>query len=148
MRYGLISELSPARRRAFTILRPALTAYGNVAWRYSEGFNLAFARQFTSRLSIPVICVGGWQHRDAMERAINDGGCDVVSAARSFIADPLFYKHVIEQGEPVSKCTFCNACVGNVGQVPVDCFDLPVRAKRDEMLRRELGWRPVMTRQP
>jgi 2,4-dienoyl-CoA reductase-like NADH-dependent reductase (Old Yellow Enzyme family) len=120
---GLFKELPPARRRALALLRPALAAYGNVAWRYREGFNLEFARQFTRELSIPVISVGGWQHRDAIEHALREGSCDAVSAARSFIADPLLYRHLVKNGEPTSACTFCNACVAYAGQAPVDCFE-------------------------
>jgi 2,4-dienoyl-CoA reductase-like NADH-dependent reductase (Old Yellow Enzyme family) len=138
---GLFKELPPARRRAFSLLRPALAAYGNVAWRYREGFNLEFARQFTNQLTAPVICVGGWQHRDAIEAALNNGGCDAVSAARSFIADPLLVKHLVERGAPAPACIFCNACVAYAGQMPVDCFDHRTRTARDAMLREELGWR-------
>jgi 2,4-dienoyl-CoA reductase-like NADH-dependent reductase (Old Yellow Enzyme family) len=119
-----------------------LAGFGNLAWRYREGFNVEFARQFTRELSIPVICVGGWQHRDAIETALNAGDCDAVSAARSFIADPLLYRHLIKDGVPASPCTFCNACVAYAGQAPVDCFEPLVRAKRDAVLRDEIGWRP------
>ena len=139
---GLFAELAPTRRRAFALARPLLAAYGNAAWRYSEGFNLEFAREFTRALSIPVICVGGWQHRDAIESALRAGSCDAVSAARGFIADPLLFKHLVDKGEPAPACVFCNACVAYAGQIPVNCFDHHTRAKRDEMLREELGWRP------
>lgn len=143
---GLFAELPPARRRAFKAMRPALAGFGNLAWRYREGFNVDFAREFTRALSIPVISVGGWQHRDVIERALNDGDCDAVSAARSFIADPLLFRHLVSSGEPSPACTFCNACVAYAGQAPVDCFEPLVRAKRDLMLRTELGWRPHLGR--
>jgi 2,4-dienoyl-CoA reductase-like NADH-dependent reductase (Old Yellow Enzyme family) len=142
---GLFAELPPARRRAFALLRPAMAGFGNVAWRYREGFNLEYARRFTSQLRIPVICVGGWQHRSAIEAALNAGDCDAVSAARGFIADPLLYAHLVKNGEPTSACTFCNACVAYAGQVPVDCFEPHVRALRDATLRAELDWRPRLT---
>jgi 2,4-dienoyl-CoA reductase-like NADH-dependent reductase (Old Yellow Enzyme family) len=97
---GVFKEAPATQRRIFTVLRPALTVFGNMLWRYHEGFNAVFARQFTKALEIPVICVRGWQHRDAMESALNSVDCDAVSAARTFIADPLFYKHAIERGGP------------------------------------------------
>ena len=139
---GVFKEAPAARRRALTVLGPVLAAFGNVAWRYSEGFNLDFARKFAQALRIPVICVGGWQHRDAMVSAINAGGCDAVAAARAFIADPLFYTHALERGEAMPACTFCNACVAYTGEAELTCFDPLVRAERDRMLRNEIDWYP------
>jgi 2,4-dienoyl-CoA reductase-like NADH-dependent reductase (Old Yellow Enzyme family) len=142
MGQGLIVEQSPIRHRMLKLTRPLLTAYFNAAGRYSEGFNLGFAREFTRALSIPVISIGGWQHRDAIEAALRDGSCDAVSAARGFIADPLLFRHLVDKGEPAPACIFCNACVAYAGQIPVNCLDHHTRAQRDEMLREELGWRP------
>jgi 2,4-dienoyl-CoA reductase-like NADH-dependent reductase (Old Yellow Enzyme family) len=136
---GWFKTASPARRRALSLMRPLLTAYGNAAWRYTEGFNLDLARQFTAALTMPVISVGGWQHRDAMEAALNDGGCDAVSAGRGFIADPLFFRHAVRDGAPRPACTFCNACVAYTGEAELNCFNPPVRAARDRVLREELN---------
>jgi 2,4-dienoyl-CoA reductase-like NADH-dependent reductase (Old Yellow Enzyme family) len=143
---GVFKDLPATRRRGFQLLRPLLTVYGNVAWRYSEGFNLDYSREFKRQLSIPIICVGGWQHRDAIEAAFAQGACDAVSAGRSFIADPLLFKHLLTQGEPDPVCTFCNACVAYTGLVPLDCFDHRLRARRDEILREELGRHPALSR--
>jgi 2,4-dienoyl-CoA reductase-like NADH-dependent reductase (Old Yellow Enzyme family) len=139
---GVFKEAPAAQRKALAVLRPALTVFGNILWRYSEGFNVDFAREFTNALAIPVICVGGWQHRDAMVSAMNSGGCDAVSAARTFIADPLFFKHAVERGEPMPACTFCNACVAYTGEAALTCFEPLVRAKRDQVLRDEIDWYP------
>jgi 2,4-dienoyl-CoA reductase-like NADH-dependent reductase (Old Yellow Enzyme family) len=139
---GVFKDMPPARKRGFALMRPLLTAYGNLAWRYSEGFNLEYAREFTQALSIPVISVGGWQHREAMEQAMSTGGCDAVSAGRSFIADPLFFRHAVESGGPNPACVFCNACVAYTGEAPLNCFEPLVRAKRDEVLREEIDWYP------
>ena len=139
---GVLKELPRSRQRVFAAMRPLLTAYGNIVWRYEEGFNLAFARKFTQQLSIPVVSVGGWQHRAAMEDAIASGGCDAVSAARAFIADPLFFRHAIDQGAPTPPCSFCNACIAYTGEAALNCFDPLVRAKRDEVMREEIGWYP------
>jgi 2,4-dienoyl-CoA reductase-like NADH-dependent reductase (Old Yellow Enzyme family) len=105
---------------------------------YSEGFNLRYAKIFKQALSIPVICVGGFIHREAMERAIAGGECDMVSAARALIADPFLYRHM-QEGVQGPQCDFCNACYARAAAWPVDCYNEEVRAQRDRMLRTETG---------
>jgi 2,4-dienoyl-CoA reductase-like NADH-dependent reductase (Old Yellow Enzyme family) len=105
---------------------------------YSEGFNLRYAKLFKETLSIPIICVGGFIHRKAMERAIAGGECDMVSAARALIADPFLYRHMRE-GVQGPQCDFCNACYARAAAWPVDCYNEEVHAQRDRMLRAEIG---------
>jgi 2,4-dienoyl-CoA reductase-like NADH-dependent reductase (Old Yellow Enzyme family) len=107
----------------------------DLLWPRREGFNLAYARQFRRKLSIPVICVGGFRTRASMEAAISDQGCDIVSAGRPFLADPLFYRH-IQRNEPGPRCLDCNACIGHLGAQPADCYHPTVRAQKDAMLAR------------
>lgn len=103
---------------------------------YSEGFNLRYAKLFKEALSIPVICVGGFIHREAMEKAIADGECDMVAVARALIADPFLYRHM-QQGVQGPQCDFCNFCYSRAAVWPVDCYNEEVRAQRDHMLRAE-----------
>lgn len=103
---------------------------------YSEGFNLRYSRLFKQALRIPVICVGGFIHRDAMERAIANGECDMIAVARALIADPHLYRHMRE-GVQGSQCNFCNACYARGAMFPVDCYNEEVRHHRDSMLREE-----------
>jgi len=103
---------------------------------YSEGFNLRYSKLFKQALSVPVICVGGFIHREAMERAIARGECDMVSAARALIADPFLYRHM-QQGVQGPQCDFCNACYARAAVWPVACYNEQVRAQRDHMLRTE-----------
>jgi 2,4-dienoyl-CoA reductase-like NADH-dependent reductase (Old Yellow Enzyme family) len=103
---------------------------------YSEGFNLRYAKLFKQALSIPVICVGGFVHREAMERAIASGECDMVSVARALIADPFLYRHM-QEGVQGPECDFCNACYARAAVWPIDCYNEEVRAQRDRMLRAE-----------
>jgi hypothetical protein len=117
--------------------------FANTAWGYREGFNAHLARRFKEALDIPVVCVGGWQHRDAIERALADGDCDAVSMARGMIADPLLYRHLLEDGSGKPSCVYCNACVGRAGGMPTDCYHPGVRGERDSVLREEIGWRRV-----
>jgi 2,4-dienoyl-CoA reductase-like NADH-dependent reductase (Old Yellow Enzyme family) len=105
---------------------------------YSEGFNLRYSKLFKQALTIPVICVGGFVHREAMERAIASGECDMVSAARALIADPFLYRHM-QEGVQGPQCDFCNACYARAAVWPIDCYNEEVRAQKDRMLRTEAG---------
>ncbi len=82
-----------------------------------------------------MICVGGFLTREAMEAAIARGDCDIVSAGRAFIADPLLYRH-LKENEPGPRCVDCNACIGHLGARPADCYHPQVRAEKDAMLAR------------
>lgn len=77
--------------------------------------------------------MGGFQKRSSMESVSNEGMCDAVTSARSFIADPYFYNH-IKANVAGPKCVFCNACVGLVGERAPDCFYPEVCAAKDAML--------------
>jgi 2,4-dienoyl-CoA reductase-like NADH-dependent reductase (Old Yellow Enzyme family) len=112
---------------------PVMAVAFNVLFRRREGFNLGYAEVFKSQVAIPVICVGGFRTRAAMESAIRAGQCDIVSAGRPFIADPFFYRHV-RDSEPGPQCVDCNACIGHLGAQPADCYHPTVRAEKDAML--------------
>lgn len=133
MGQGAVRFHAPARRIAFSMIWPFAAVLANLVWGPREGFNLPYARQFKQALSIPVICVGGFLTRQAMEDALTKGSCDAVSAGRAFIADPLLYQHLREDRQG-PKCVDCNACVGLVGTQPVDCYHPRVRAEKDAML--------------
>ena len=132
---GSMSHLPFARRWLFRLLWPLLAFTFNLIWIRREGFNLPYTQEFKRRLSIPVICVGGFLTREAMEAAIRQGRCDIVSAGRAFIADPLLYRHM-RDNEPGPRCVDCNACIGHLGAQPADCYHPVVRAEKDAMLAR------------
>jgi 2,4-dienoyl-CoA reductase-like NADH-dependent reductase (Old Yellow Enzyme family) len=125
-------------RLAFTAFWPVAALASNLAWRPSEGFNLRYARRFKEALRIPVLCVGGFVTRDAMEAALAAGACDAVASGRAFIADPWLYRH-LREGSAGPKCVFCNACVGQIGTRELDCFHPRVRAEKDAMLAEASG---------
>ena len=135
MVHGSMSHLPFARRWLFRLFWPLLAFVFNLIWIRREGFNLPYTQEFKRRLSIPVICVGGFLTREAMEAAIRQGRCDIVSAGRAFIADPLLYRHV-RDNEPGPRCVDCNACIGHLGAQPADCYHPVVRAEKDAMLAR------------
>jgi 2,4-dienoyl-CoA reductase-like NADH-dependent reductase (Old Yellow Enzyme family) len=130
---GMGPHMARWRRAGMRLVRPLATAAFNLVWPHREGFNLKYARRFKAALRIPVICVGGFVTRAAMEAALADSGCDAVSCGRPMIADPLLYRH-LREGTTGPRCVFCNACVARVGGRPVDCYEPAVRAERDRML--------------
>jgi 2,4-dienoyl-CoA reductase-like NADH-dependent reductase (Old Yellow Enzyme family) len=102
-------------------------------WPPREGFNLEYARRFKDALSVPVIVVGGFHTREAMERALSEGGADAISCGRAFIADPFLVRH-LREGEPGPRCDYCNLCLARAGTGPVDCWNPVVRAEKEELL--------------
>jgi 2,4-dienoyl-CoA reductase-like NADH-dependent reductase (Old Yellow Enzyme family) len=69
-----------------------------------------------------------------MERAIERGDCDMVSAARALLADPHLYRHM-KEGALGPRCTFCNACYARASVHPTDCYEPAVREEKDRMMR-------------
>ncbi len=135
---GVGRHLPWHRRLPVRLLAPLLDWGLRRIAGYSEGFNLPYARRFKEALRVPVLCVGGFVHREAMEGAIARGECDMVSVARALIADPFLYRHM-KQGVDGPECDFCNACFARGAVWPVDCYNEEVKGKRDAMLRAELG---------
>lgn len=123
-------------RGAVRLLAPLLDRGLNRIAGYSEGFNLRYAKLFKQALSIPVICVGGFVHREAMERAIASGDCDMVAVARALLADPYLYRHM-QNGIAGPQCDFCNACYARATAMPVDCYNPAVREQKEHMLKAE-----------
>lgn len=130
---GSMRYLPFGRRWGFRLFWPALALLFNVAFSRRQGFNSQYAQVFKTKLSIPVICVGGFRTREAMEAAIREGRCDIISAGRAFIADPLLYRH-LRDNEPGPRCVDCNACIGHLGAQPADCYHPVVRAQKYAML--------------
>lgn len=133
---GSMRHLPPLRRTLLQVFRPLVTLASNLLWKGRQGYNLDYTPQFKQQLTIPVICVGGFRTREAMEAAINQGKCDAVSAGRAFIADPYFYRHIRDR-QPGPHCVDCNACVGHLGAQPAECYHPVVKAEKDAMLARE-----------
>jgi 2,4-dienoyl-CoA reductase-like NADH-dependent reductase (Old Yellow Enzyme family) len=123
-------------RGTLRLLAPLLDRGLGLVAAYSEGFNLPYAKLFKQALKIPVICVGGFVHREAMERAITSGECDMISVARALIADPYLYRHM-QQSVTGPQCDFCNECYARATAMPVDCYNPAIRAQKDRMLQTE-----------
>jgi 2,4-dienoyl-CoA reductase (NADPH2) len=116
IRAGLINFFSP-------VARPLLAA----GWKYEEGINLGLAREFKNRIGLPVIANGGFQRRSVMDEALSSRGCDLISMARSLIANPDLprqYEHDAGRERPEIPCSHCNKCVGRTGTSPLGCYNI------------------------
>jgi len=121
------------RRVAMNLFAPLMDLVFNKVSGFSEGFNLSYAQQFTAALTVPVICVGGFVNKEAMNSALANGECDMVSVARGLLADPYLYRHLKEdKAGPV--CTYCNGCFTQAGASPISCNNPEVSRQRAQML--------------
>lgn len=127
---------SPLRKRIFRAVAPALDWGNELAAPKGEGYNLPQAARIRAALNIPVITVGGFGTREAMEQAILAGQTDAVSCARAMVADPYLYLHLYKPEADAPSCEFCNQCVARVGGKPVDCYNGPVAEWRQQLLLR------------
>jgi 2,4-dienoyl-CoA reductase-like NADH-dependent reductase (Old Yellow Enzyme family) len=130
---GSMRYLPFFRLWGFRLFWPLLALLFDLIFSRREGFNSNYTKVFKKKLSIPVICVGGFRTREVMESAIAEGKCDIVSAGRAFIADPFLYRH-LRDNESGPKCVDCNACIGHLGAQPADCYHPVVRAEKEAML--------------
>lgn len=66
-----------------------------------------------SGLETPVVGAGGIAGFDLAERALREGACDLVAAARQSLADPDWWlKMELGRGREVRRCEFTNYCEG------------------------------------
>ena len=133
MTRGAGQHMNALRRFMLSRFDSVFAAVSNRLWPRREGFNLDYARRFKEALSVPVICVGGFQTRDAMEQALANGSTDAISCGRAFIADPYLVEH-LRTGEPGPECDYCNICLARAGTGPVDCWNPLVRAQKEKLL--------------
>jgi 2,4-dienoyl-CoA reductase-like NADH-dependent reductase (Old Yellow Enzyme family) len=82
------------------------------------GRNLSLARSLRDAvrgdgLDTPVIAAGGINAFSQAERALREGDCDVVAAARQSLADPDWFAKIrAGRGADVRRCRFTNYCEG------------------------------------
>jgi 2,4-dienoyl-CoA reductase-like NADH-dependent reductase (Old Yellow Enzyme family) len=81
-----------------------------------------------SRVSCPVIAVGGMEDPEAAEAVLAEGKADLVAVGRALIADPDLPRRIMagRRGE-IIECVKCNdKCFGNLeAGVPIGCSQNP-----------------------
>ena len=136
MTEGPGQSFSWLRRNLMLLFAPVVDYTFNKVAKFSEGFNLSYAQQFTQALSVPVICVGGLSNMNSIQGALDRNECDMVSAARAFVADPYLYKH-LKTNTSGPECDYCNRCFTAAGVQPIACGNEKVNAQRIMMLQVE-----------
>ena len=86
------------------------TSVGGIKAGVNEGYFANFAAKLADNVKIPVICVGGWRSRQAMEDFLNKTRVELISLSRPLICEPNFPKKLLADKNCVSKCISCNAC--------------------------------------
>ena len=102
------------------------------------GRNLPLAAAVRARVratgsDTPVVAAGGIGTFELAERALTEGACDLVGAARATLADPDWFRKVeLGCGAEVRRCIYTNYCEGlDQGHKQVTCqlwdrdFDAP-----------------------
>ena len=131
--HGVGRHMDGLRRNSMRVGHRLFDALSRRLWPPQQGFNLAYARRFKEALRIPVICVGGFHTRAAIEEALASGAADAISCGRALIADPWLVEH-LRTGVPGPQCDYCNRCLARAGTDPVDCFNPVVRAQKEKLL--------------
>ena len=105
-----------------------------------EGINLSGSRAVKQKLSIPVLCTGGFQTASVIAGAIERGDCDGVTIARPLVANPDLVQ-LFAQGHdaPPRPCTYCNKCLFNFIENPLGCYEEARFDSREEMVRQILS---------
>ncbi|MAZ89486.1 MAG: NADH:flavin oxidoreductase [Cellvibrionaceae bacterium] len=136
LKHGMGVHFSKMKRSFMWLFAPVVDLYFQRSARFSAGFNIPYARQFTKALNVPVICVGGLNTKQQMSEALANNDCDMVSAARGLVADPYLYHHM-KNNLKGPECNYCNACFSRPGVNPLDCYDPHIKAEKVQMLARE-----------
>jgi 2,4-dienoyl-CoA reductase-like NADH-dependent reductase (Old Yellow Enzyme family) len=131
--HGVGRSMDALRRTSMRVGHRLFDAVSRWLWPPQEGFNLDYARRFKEALRIPVICVGGFHTRSAIEAALSSGAADAISCGRALIADPWLVEH-LRTGVAGPHCDYCNRCLARSGTGPVDCFNPEVRAQKEKLL--------------
>jgi 2,4-dienoyl-CoA reductase-like NADH-dependent reductase (Old Yellow Enzyme family) len=82
------------------------------------GRNLPLARAVRRALraaghAIPVVGAGGMNSFELCERALSEGDCDLVGAARQSLADPDWWRKMeLGLGTDIRRCAYTNYCEG------------------------------------
>lgn len=101
-----------------------------------EGLNVPDARAVKSAVKIPVLVTGGFQTASVVREVIASGAADAVTIARPLMANPdLLDQWRAGRDRPERPCTYCNACLINVLEHPLGCYDESRYDSYDALIR-------------
>jgi 2,4-dienoyl-CoA reductase-like NADH-dependent reductase (Old Yellow Enzyme family) len=93
-----------------------------------DGDHADLAAAVKSKVSCPVIAVGGMEDPDAAEAVLKAGKADLLAIGRSLITDPDLPRKVLEgRLNEIKACIKCNEkCFGNLtAGIPITCSQNP-----------------------
>lgn len=86
------------------------TSVSGIKAGVNEGYFADFAARLAAEVNVPIICVGGWRSRQAMEDVLNHTQIELLSLSRPLVREPDLPKKFLDGSSDVSKCVSCNAC--------------------------------------
>lgn len=86
------------------------TSVGGIRAGVNEAYFAPFASRLASEVNTPVICVGGFRSRAAMEAVLNKSDIALISLSRPLVREPDFPRKLQSGESDVSKCVSCNMC--------------------------------------
>lgn len=93
-----------------------MTQQSPCGYTCSEGENptLDICRRLKKAgVKVPLAANGAFQNPEVMERALEEGVCDLVAVSRGLVADPEYYKKLKEgRAEDITPCLICSNCQG------------------------------------
>jgi 2,4-dienoyl-CoA reductase-like NADH-dependent reductase (Old Yellow Enzyme family) len=113
----IAAEKSWAQKAAIRMFSPMLIKH----YPYQPGFFFDEASQMARQVQIPVALLGGVDSRAVVSRAMA-AGFQFVAMGRALLADPDFIPRLAAGEDIVSRCTHCNACVGEMDRHGVRCI--------------------------
>jgi 2,4-dienoyl-CoA reductase-like NADH-dependent reductase (Old Yellow Enzyme family) len=110
------AEKHPAQRWAIRLFAPLVMK----PYAYTPNFFLEDAARIAEAVDVPVALLGGVDSAAAVAQAM-DRGFAFVAMGRALLADPDFIPRLASGEAVVSRCTHCNACVGEMDRGGVRC---------------------------
>jgi len=80
---------------------------------YEEAFFLPMARQFRAELSMPLVLLGGINHRATIDQAMAEG-FELVAMARALLREPGLPNRLATEPAGASLCIHCNKCLPTI----------------------------------
>jgi 2,4-dienoyl-CoA reductase-like NADH-dependent reductase (Old Yellow Enzyme family) len=93
-------------------------------WRPAapQAYYRDFARALRSRVSLPIILVGGVRTTDVMEEVVASGDADFLALSRPFIREPDLPNRLAAGHRGMPDCVSCNICLAHDGYDPLKCW--------------------------
>jgi 2,4-dienoyl-CoA reductase-like NADH-dependent reductase (Old Yellow Enzyme family) len=121
-------RFSPIKKGLFRVVAPLIIK----RHRPYRNYNVDAASAIRSRVSIPVIVVGGITGIRDIEDIITGGKADFAAMSRPFIIEPDIVDKFKSGTRAVSRCIMCNYCSIGLMVAPLKCYYRKLPQHREE----------------